>query len=310
MPYAAAADRRFSVTVATARASHPRRADARAAAGHHGGMELTVVGCSGSVPGPDSPASCYLLTHDEGGRTWRVLLDLGSGALGALQRHVDPLDLDAVVLSHLHPDHCLDLTALKVYRGHGPAPVEGELAVHAPPGAAERMGRAYGVEQAEELTGFAFHDLVEGRALTVGPFTITPYAVRHPVPTFGLRVSAGGAVLAYTGDTDSCPSLVPLMAGADVVLSEAAFVEDRDVERGLHLTARRAAEAVLEACAVAPVGALLLTHLPPWNDPEVALAEARSVWDGPVEVVAPGRRYAVGAGLRAEPGSSQEADPP
>lgn len=261
-------------------------------------MELTVVGCSGSVPGPDGPASCYLLTHVEAGRTWRVLLDLGSGAFGALQRHTDPLALDAVVLSHLHPDHCLDLTALKVYRGHGPSSVEGDLAVYAPAGAAERMGRAYGVEQAEAFTGFAFHDLTDGEAFTVGPFTLTPYAVRHPVPAFGLRVDAGGTVLAYTGDTDSCPALVPLMAGADVVLSEAAFVEGRDEARGMHLTARRAAQAVVEASAVAPVGRLLLTHLPPWNDPAVALAEAREVWDGPVEVVAPERTYVVQPGVR------------
>ena len=80
-------------------------------------MDLTIVGCTGSLPGPSSPASCYLLTVHDGQRDWRVLLDLGSGALGALQRHTDPLGLDAVVLSHLHPDHCLDLTGLKVMRG-------------------------------------------------------------------------------------------------------------------------------------------------------------------------------------------------
>lgn len=269
-------------------------------------MDLTIVGCSGSVPGPDSPASCYLVTAHGTDREWRLLLDLGNGALGALQRHTDPLSIDAVVLSHLHPDHCLDLTGLKVWRGHGPDEVDGDLDVWAPAGAGERMGRAYGVEQAEEFTGFVFHDLQDGGAFEIGPFAITAYAVEHPVPAFGLRVEAHGEVLAYTGDTDSCPGLVPLMAGADVVLAEAAFTEREDAPRGLHLTGRRAAEAVVEAERDGdrgPVGRLLLTHLPPWTPADVVLGEAREVWDGAIEVVQPGVRYAVrgAAGLGADP---------
>lgn len=255
-------------------------------------MDLTIVGCAGSVPGPDSPASCYLLTAAHQGREWQLLLDLGSGALGALQRHTDPLTLDAVVLSHLHPDHCLDLTGLHVMRRHrpGPGPTPTDLPVHAPPGAAERMARAYGVQTASPMSGMAWHDLIDHVPFTIGPFTVTPYAVRHPVPAFGLRVEAGGRVLAYTGDTDSTPALAPLMTGADVVLAEAAFVEGRDEARGIHLTARRAAEAVLEA---ERVKRLMLTHLPPWNDPHQALAEARQVfdqagWNGVVEVAGPG----------------------
>ena len=95
-------------------------AEMMAASQFAGGLHvrLTVIGCSGSYPGPDSPASCYLLEaeHDDGtARTWRVLLDLGSGALGALQRYVDPLAIDAVLLSHLHADHCLDLCGYYVH---------------------------------------------------------------------------------------------------------------------------------------------------------------------------------------------------
>ncbi|MDT4924242.1 MAG: hypothetical protein QOG01_1955, partial [Pseudonocardiales bacterium] len=70
-------------------------------------MKVTVLGCSGSVPGPDSAASGYLI-EAEG---YRLLLDLGHGAFGALQRYVQPTDVDAIVISHLHPDHCIDLTA-------------------------------------------------------------------------------------------------------------------------------------------------------------------------------------------------------
>lgn len=257
-------------------------------------MHLTVVGCSGSLPGPDSPASCYLVEAEHEGREWRVVLDLGPGALGALQRHTDPLTLDAVVLSHLHADHCLDLTGLRVLRAHGPAPATTDLPVHAPAGAAERMARAYGVLEPEPMRGMNFTDLADGVAFTVGPFTITPYAVRHPVPAFGLRVDAAGQVLAYTGDTDSCPGLAPLLAGADLALAEASFLEGRDTGRGVHLTARRAAEAALEAGA----RRLMLTHLPPWTYPEHARAEAAEVWGEGVEIARAGERYAVVGAVR------------
>lgn len=247
-------------------------------------MDLTIVGCTGSVPGPTSPASCYLVRAEHAGRTWQVLLDLGSGALGALQRHTDPLTIDAVVLSHLHPDHCLDLTGLRVLRAHGPRPATDDVPVHAPPGAADRMAGAYGAQGPEPLRGMRFVDLVDGEPFTVGPFTITPSAVLHPVPAFGLRVEADGAVLAYTGDTDTCPSLAPLMHRGDLVLAEASFLEGRDEARGIHLTARRAATAALEAGA----RRLMLTHLPPWTPPEEALAEAAQVWPGEVELARPG----------------------
>lgn len=247
-------------------------------------MDLTIVGCTGSLPGPESPASCYLLSAEHDGRPWRLLLDLGSGALGALQRHADPLSLDAVVLSHLHPDHCLDLTGLHVLRRHGPSTAADELPVHAPAGAAERMARAYGVVAPEPMSGMAFADLVDSVPFVVGPFTITPYAVLHPVPAYGLRVEAGGAVLGYTGDTDTCPGLEPLLRDADLALAEASFLEGRDTGRGMHLTARRAADAALAAGA----RRLVLTHLPPWTPPELARAEAQQVWHGEVELATPG----------------------
>ena len=249
-----------------------------------GPMDLTIVGCTGSLAGPDSPASCYLVRAHDGAREWQVLLDLGSGALGPLFRHTDPLALDAVLLSHLHPDHCLDLTGLRVLRAHGPRPAQAPLDVWAPEGADERMARAYGVVRPEPMGGISFRPLEDAVPFQVGPFTVTPYAVRHPVPAFGLRVEAGGRVLAYSGDTDSCPGLAPLLADADLALVEASYLEGRDEGRGVHLTARRAAEAAVAAGA----RRLVLTHLPPWTDPVQARAEAGQVWTGEVELARPG----------------------
>ena len=74
-------------------------------------MRLTVVGSAGSTAGPESPASCYLVEADDAGRTWRVVLDLGAGAVGPLQRYCDPARVDAVAVSHGHPDHCADPAA-------------------------------------------------------------------------------------------------------------------------------------------------------------------------------------------------------
>lgn len=255
-------------------------------------MDLTIVGCSGSLPGPSSPASCYLVSTQADGRTWQLLLDLGPGALGALQRHTDPLGLDAVVLSHLHPDHCLDLTGLRVLRSYGPVPATDDLPVHAPAGAAGRMARAYGVAGPEPVTGMDFVDLVDGATFTVGPFTVTPFAVLHPVPAYALRVEADGQVLAYTGDTDTCPGLEPLMDAADLVLAEASYLEGRDTGRGVHLTARRAAEAARDAGA----RRLMLTHLSPWTDPQEARAEAAQVWPGEVELAVPDTTVPVAPG--------------
>ncbi|NLG22581.1 MAG: MBL fold metallo-hydrolase [Actinomycetales bacterium] len=256
-------------------------------------MRLTVVGCSGSFAGPDSPASCYLLETEHEGRTWRIVLDLGSGALGALQRHTDPLALDAVVLSHLHPDHCLDLTGLHVMRSHHPTGRrDGRLPVHGPDGTAERMARAHGVEGATDLGDvFSFVPVADRREFMIGPFRLVPLRVHHPVEAYGYRVSVGGVTLAYTGDTDACEALGPLMADADLVLADSAFVEGRDTTRGIHLSGRRAAQA---AVAAGGVQRLMLTHIPAWNDPAVCRAQAAEVWPGEVELAEPGRTYALG----------------
>lgn len=255
-------------------------------------MRVTAVGCSGSFPGPQSPSSCYLVQAESGGRTWSIVLDLGNGSLGPLQRHIDPRDLDAVVLSHLHPDHCLDACGLYVMLAYGPdrpAPTR-RLPVHAPADAPERLGRAYGVLEPAALDDrYAFESLRADEPFVVGPFTITPVPVLHPVEAYGLRVEADGRVLAYTGDTDVCPELSRLCAGATLVLADCAYVDGRDdASRGVHMSGSLAARAALDAGGVQR---LMLTHIPAWNDPQVCRAQAERVWPGEVEVVRPGATY-------------------
>jgi ribonuclease BN (tRNA processing enzyme) len=250
-------------------------------------VRLTVVGCSGSYRGPDSPASCYLLEQDDAdGRAWRILLDLGSGALGALHTYADPLAIDAVALSHLHPDHCLDLCGFYVLRKYHPSGRQPRLPVYGPGGTGERMARAYDLPDGPGMKEeFDFQSYAG--PVTVGPFTIEAVPVLHPVEAYGLRVTAGGATVAYTGDTAPCDALDTLAAGADLLLAEASFRDIDDNPPEIHLTGRDGGE----LAARAGVGRLVLTHIPPWFDKEAMLAEAQAAWDGPTELARAGAVY-------------------
>ena len=255
-------------------------------------MDVTIIGCAGSFAGPESPASCYLVQAEHEGRTWSIVLDLGSGALGPLQRHLSPYAVDAVLLSHLHVDHCIDMCGLYVMMKYVPGgPGRGPVPTWGPPGAGSHLARAYGRVDSEDLLGvFAFSDLRDRESFRVGPFEITPFRVRHPVEAFGFRVEAHGRVLAYTGDTDECDALSGLMTGADLVLADSAFVDGRDTVTGIHLSGSRAAAAAVRAGGVER---LMLTHMPVWNDPEVCRAQAAAVWPGEVEIAQPGATYTV-----------------
>jgi len=251
-------------------------------------MRLTVVGCSGSYPGPDSAASCYLLEAEHAGRRWRVLLDLGNGALGALHRYVDPLSVDAVVLSHLHADHCLDLCGYYVMRKYHPTGAQPRIPVWGPPETDQRLARAYDLPPLPGMTGeFDFHVL--GAPFTVGPFEIEPIPVSHPVDAFGIRVTADGRTLAYSGDTGVCDDLDRVAAGADLFLVEASFVDGADNPPGVHLTGREAGETATRAGS----RRVVITHVPPWHERALALAEASEVYAGPIELAAPGATYDV-----------------
>jgi ribonuclease BN (tRNA processing enzyme) len=249
-------------------------------------MRVTVVGCSGSYPGPESPASCYLLEADDGSRTWRVLVDLGSGALGALQKHVDPLSIDAVLISHLHADHCLDLCGFYVLRKYHPTGAQPRIPVWGPAGAADRMARAYDLPLDPGMTAeFDFREWAG--AITIGPFTVTPVPVAHPVTAYGLRISAGGVTVGYTGDTGPCAAVDEIARDTDLFLAEASFRSGDDNPPDLHLTGIDAGAAATRTGA----RQVVLTHIPPWHDPEDALAEARTTYDGPVTLAHTGATY-------------------
>ncbi|HEY6423060.1 MAG TPA: MBL fold metallo-hydrolase [Pseudonocardiaceae bacterium] len=252
-------------------------------------MLLTVLGCSGSVPGPESPASGYLVRAG----TTSVVFDLGNGAFGALQRYLDPFTLDAVILSHLHPDHCADVSALAVYRRFHPSPAPSTaLPLHGPSAVAERLVAAYATD-ADSRISTDLSDVYDFRVfaepIRIGDVEVRAGQVDHVCEAYALRVSHQGRTLVYSGDTGPCPQLVELARGADVLLAEASWPDQPANPLGIHLSGRDAGL----AAAAAGVGRLLLTHVPPWTDAKQVLAEAKAVYDGPTELVRPGADYEI-----------------
>jgi ribonuclease BN (tRNA processing enzyme) len=244
-------------------------------------VRLTVVGCSGSAPGPASAASCYLVEHDG----FALLLDLGNGAFGSLLALADPARIDAVYLSHLHADHCLDIAPFIVWHRYSGRSPGKPVPLYAPMGAERRLALAY------DADGSPIDDVFDVLAVgagtfRLGPFEVTTARTAHPVECYAARLSAGGRTLVYTGDTGPCPAVVALARGADVLLSEAAHPDRPGLPADLHLTGREAGE----HAAAARVGRLLLTHVPAWVDAGTQLATAREVFPT-AELVRPGAVY-------------------
>jgi ribonuclease BN (tRNA processing enzyme) len=250
-------------------------------------MQVTIVGWSGSFPGPSSPASCYLIDTGD----FRLVLDLGNGALGALQQYTQISAIDAICLSHLHADHCIDMTGLSVVQNYHPDGPRPKIPVYGPAGTAERLSRALGSDHLGMADAFTFSTLQPG-TIDLGPLRITAGRVSHPVETFGLRIEHAGRVLAYSADTGPCDELVRLADGADVLLSEASFVDGPGLPPDLHLTARQAGQ----HAARAGVGELVVTHLVAWNDPAVSMRQAAEAFTGPIRQASCGLRLFGGQG--------------
>lgn len=249
-------------------------------------MKLTVVGCSGSFPSADSACSSYLV-EAEG---YRLLLDLGNGALGELQKYCGLYDIDAVALSHLHPDHCIDMCGYFVarYYRHEGGRCE-PLPVYGPEATEHRLTTAYADTPSDKSMSevFDFRTLEPGIPFRVGPMTVHSARVRHPVEAFGFRIESAGKVLVYSGDTGPCAAIDLLAQDADLFLCEASFTAGKEELPEVHMNGREAGESAQSAGA----RKLVLTHVPPWTDPQVNLRDAQAVFDGPVELAAPGAVY-------------------
>jgi ribonuclease BN (tRNA processing enzyme) len=247
-------------------------------------VQLTVLGCAGTFPGPDSPCSSYLVEHDG----YKLVIDMGAGSLGQLQKHIGLLDVDAIYISHLHADHCIDLVAYSYARRYHPGGIPPRLPIYGPAGTCERICGAF---EAPPLHGlldvFDFHEVPVG-TMTLGPFQVTSAVTNHPVECHALRVSAAGRSLVYSADTGRSDALVELARDADLFLCEASW-EDGDNPEGVHLSGREAGEHAARARAKR----LLLTHVVAWSDAEAIRAEAKAAYDGDLAVAQCGTTYQI-----------------
>jgi ribonuclease BN (tRNA processing enzyme) len=246
-------------------------------------MNLTVLGCAGSFPGPDSACSAYLV-QAEG---FRLLLDFGSGSLSALQRYASLHAVDAVLLTHLHGDHVFDACSYVVVRRYAPDGPYPRIPIYTPPGGRDRLASAYGDGEAPLDDVYEFRDLAPG-SFEVGPFGLTAQRVQHPIETYGVRLEHAGKVLTYSADTALCDPLVGLARGADLFLCEASYGDGMANPPGVHLTGGEAGQ----AAARAGVGRLVLTHLvPAWVREADSIESAADTFAGRVGVARQGDRY-------------------
>jgi ribonuclease BN (tRNA processing enzyme) len=243
-------------------------------------MKLTIVGASGTFPGPHSGCSSYLLEEDG----FRLLLDVGNGSTGALQAACGLLGPDAVIVSHLHGDHYLDLityTYARRYHPEGQAPL---LPVYGPSDIRDQVIGAYGRDVSDLLDEvYVFNSIDHDQKIGVGPFEVDLRRVNHPVETYGMRVSAGGRTLTYSADTGETSTVVDLAKDVNIFLCEASYLDGEDNPPDIHLTGKQAAEYATQA----DVQRLLLTHLVPWGDKTRTLAEADAAYGGELLVARP-----------------------
>ena len=221
-------------------------------------MELTVLGSSGTWPNADTATSGYLVQHD-GFNLW---MDAGTGTLANLQQYIDIPDLHAIVISHEHPDHFVDLYPA-FYAWHYGELGEPGLPVFVPTDFSQRLADLVSIDsQVAMRTAFAFTEVAPGEAFEIGPFRVKTEPMAHlGLPALGFRVAADGQVLAYTGDTGPTHHVEVLARDADLLLAEATW-QDRDDLLPFHMSSRQAADHARES----GVGKLVLTHIWPSLD--------------------------------------------
>jgi ribonuclease BN (tRNA processing enzyme) len=218
---------------------------------------LTIAGSSSSIPRPSRACSSYLLDDGE----TPIVLDLGTGALANLRRYVDYDKLGAVVISHMHADHFLDLVPLRYARRYGMPSGAAKLPVYLPPGGLrvlKKLVSAFHAEGGEFLTDvFELHEYVPAQPLRLGDATIRFAHTAHFIPAFAMRWESGGASVAYSADTAPDERVVALARDADVFLCEATLRRDeREWGKRGHSSALEAAQ----MAAAAGVRRLALTH--------------------------------------------------
>lgn len=253
-------------------------------------LRLTCLGGAAAWPNPGQGCSSYLV-ESSGGAT---VLDAGSNTLLELRKHIDYREVSAIVISHFHSDHVLDLIPYRYGLTYGPVRPESRIPLWLPPGGRTILDTVANAIGGQAENAGPFWDEVfnrreydPGTPLGIGDVTISFARTVHPAECYAMRIdAAGGSSIAYTADSGTVDSIAVLARGCDVLISEATMPEDSD-RRGAevgHLTPSQAGE----LAATAGVGTLVLAHL--WSERpehEVIEAAARS-FSGPILIARPG----------------------
>jgi len=229
-------------------------------------------------------ASGYLVRHDG----FNLVMDLGNGALSNLQKEIPYGRIDAVVVSHSHPDHCVDLYALFLARFFHPERLA-PLPLVTAPGVFDRFAS---LGDPEEVRGtYQVREVEPGESFELGPFRIGTRPMTHWVAAMGMRIEADGRALAYSGDTGPTPELEALGRDADLLITEASWLDGQEEgKQPFHLTARQAGTHAARAAA----DHLLLSHFWPTNEREPSRDQAGEAFDGPITLAEDGMRMEVG----------------
>lgn len=249
-------------------------------------MDLVVLGAGPAYTDRiGATGAAYLLRHPEGS----LLLDLGQGSFPRLAAELAPTSLDAILITHLHPDHFVDLVPLRHYlRWHLSPP--GRVRVLGPAGLADRLD---GLHAEPGFTAVALDvEALGPGSLRIGPFEILAGLVTHTTESYGIRVAVGdGPALVYTGDCGRAEDLDALVRRGDVLLSEVSFGPGPVPSDAAHLDG----PAVGRLAARTGAGSVLLTHLLMGQDRDATIASVRAEFERPVRFVDPGDRLTIPA---------------
>jgi ribonuclease BN (tRNA processing enzyme) len=253
------------------------------------GLKLTILGASAAwAEHPGRPSSCYMIEIGDAA----ILLDLGQGSLGSLFPHRDPSSLQAVVVSHMHGDHHVDLIPLRnlLYYNYGEPR---RIGLHLPAGLRQR----YDVFMGED----GFLDFMDGQDVQegvwqIGPFIVQAHPVTHAENSHAFRVTDAadpdGPGLVYSGDCGVADDLLPLLRVGDTLLCEAFWSTLEPIPSANHLSAAQASDVARRGGAAQ----LILTHILESHDPPAALAAAKDIFPGRVELAQPEMVAVIGSG--------------
>lgn len=239
-------------------------------------MELVIIGSSGTYPRPGGACNSYLVRTEKN----KILLDIGPGSLSKLFKWQDPGRLDAIFISHMHPDHFTDIFPLRYYLQFSAEKDKLPIKVFAPAGSKEKilsLSSDSNIEGFESV--FDWRELSDSLNIMIGDLEVKADEVPHLSPTFALTITRGEKKIFYTSDTAYDESLIDLAAGADIFLCEASLT--RDINDGVaHLNGLQAGKLANGAA----VSKLILTHLWPHFDSEEILKDATEEFNGIIEL--------------------------